>query len=56
MRIGPTAAILEAIAGSDLYARAALYADSDPSNDPQLGVPSRGCVYCHATAPEAAAH
>jgi len=43
---------LEDLAGSDLYARAALYADSDPSNDPPLGVPNRGCSYCHATVPE----
>jgi len=45
---------LEAIASSDLYARAALYADSDPSNDPPFGVPNRSCVYCHATLPEPA--
>jgi hypothetical protein len=44
---------LEEVAGSDLYARAALYADNDPSNDPPLGVPNRGCSYCHATVPEA---
>jgi len=43
---------LEEVATSDLYARAALYADSDPSNDPPLGVPNRGCSYCHATVPE----
>jgi tetratricopeptide (TPR) repeat protein len=52
----PYRSVLEAIAGSDLYARAALYADSDPSNDPPLGVPNRGCVYCHATVSESAAH
>jgi hypothetical protein len=40
---------LEAIASSDLDARAALYADTDHTNDPPLGVPGRGCVYCHAT-------
>lgn len=47
---------LEEVAASDLYARAALYADNNPSNDPPLGVPNRGCSYCHATAPEPAAH
>jgi hypothetical protein len=44
--------ILDTIAASDLNARAALYADADPSNDPPLGVPNRGCVYCHATVAE----
>jgi hypothetical protein len=43
---------LESVANSDLKARAALYADNDPSNDPPLAVPNRGCSYCHATAPE----
>jgi hypothetical protein len=43
---------LEAVASSDLNARAALYADNDRSNDPPLAVPNRGCSYCHATAPE----
>ena len=43
---------LEQVASSDLAARAALYADSDPSNDPPLAVPNRGCSYCHATVPE----
>lgn len=43
---------LEEVASSDLVARAALYADNDPSNDPPLGVPNRGCSYCHATVPE----
>jgi|GEM_PF-1712513 len=43
---------LELVANSDLKARAALYADNDPSNDPPLAVPNRGCSYCHATAPE----
>ena len=42
----------EAIAGSDLYARAALYADGNLSNDPPLGIPNRGCSYCHAIVPE----
>jgi hypothetical protein len=45
---------LEAVAASDLLTRAALYADADPSNDPALGVPGRGCVYCHATVAERA--
>ena len=40
--------VLETIAASDLNARAALHADDGPSNDPPLGVPNRGCVYCHA--------
>jgi hypothetical protein len=48
----PYRQVLETIAASDLNARAALYADADPSNDPPLGVPSRGCVYCHATVAE----
>jgi hypothetical protein len=43
---------LEEVASSDLNARAALYADGDGTNDPPLGVPNRGCSYCHATAPE----
>ncbi|HEX7159109.1 MAG TPA: hypothetical protein VF214_08855 [Edaphobacter sp.] len=43
---------LEEVASSDLRARAALYADNDPSNDPPLGVPDRGCSYCHATVAE----
>ena len=37
---------------SDLYARAALYADNNPANDPPLGIPNRSCSYCHATAAE----
>jgi len=48
----PYRTVLEGIIASDLYARAALYADSDSSNDPPMGVPNRGCAYCHATAPE----
>lgn len=47
---------LERLAASDLYARAALYADTDPLNDPPLGVPNRGCSYCHATVAEPDAH
>jgi hypothetical protein len=45
---------LEQLASSDLYARAALYADNNSAKDPPLGVPNRGCSYCHATAPEPA--
>jgi hypothetical protein len=45
---------LEDVANSDLYARAALYADGNSQDDPPLGVPNRGCVYCHATVPEPA--
>jgi len=48
--------VLEAIANSDLNARAALYADGNPGHEPPLGVPNRSCVYCHATVPESAAH
>jgi len=47
---------LEQVENSDLSARAALYADNDPSNDPPLAVPDRGCSYCHATKPEPPAH
>jgi hypothetical protein len=47
---------LESVANSDLKARAELYADNDPSNDPPLAVPNRGCSYCHATAPEPPVH
>jgi hypothetical protein len=43
---------LEEVANSDLYARAALYADNNPANDPPTGVPNRSCSYCHATVPE----
>jgi hypothetical protein len=48
----PYRQVLETIAASDLNARAGLYADADPSNDPPLGVPNRSCVYCHATVSE----
>jgi hypothetical protein len=48
----PYRQVLETIAASDLNARAALYADLDPTNDPPLGVPNRSCVYCHATVAE----
>jgi hypothetical protein len=48
----PYRQVLEGIAASDLNARAALYADADPSNDPSFGAPDRGCVYCHAKVPE----
>jgi hypothetical protein len=48
----PYRQVLETIAASDLNARAALYGDGDPSNDPPLAVPNRSCVYCHATVPE----
>lgn len=48
----PYRTVLEGIEGSNLEARAALYADSDATNDPPLGVPNRGCSYCHATVPE----
>ena len=45
----PYRQVLETTAASDLNARAALYADADPANDPPLGVPNRSCAYCHAT-------
>jgi hypothetical protein len=48
----PYRSVLESIENSDLNARAALYADANPYNDPPLGVPNRGCSYCHATVPE----
>ena len=48
----PYRSVLESIAASDLNARATLYADDNPLNDPPLGVPNRGCSYCHATVPE----
>jgi hypothetical protein len=48
----PYRSYLEQVASSDLNARAALYADGDPANDPPLGVPNRGCSYCHATVAE----
>ena len=48
----PYRSVLESIASSDLNARAALYNDTDPSNDPPLAVPNRSCVYCHATVGE----
>lgn len=47
--------VLEAIAASDLNARAALYAPVVP-NPPPLNVPGRSCVYCHATVAEAGSH
>jgi hypothetical protein len=50
----PYRSVLEAIAASDLDARAALYADSNPKNDPALSVPNRGCAYCHALVAERA--
>jgi len=48
----PYRQVLESIANSDLAARAALYADDDEKNDPPMGVPGRGCSYCHATVAE----
>jgi hypothetical protein len=48
----PYRSVLESIEASDLNARAAHYADNTPKNDPPLGVPNRGCSYCHATVPE----
>jgi hypothetical protein len=48
----PYRQVLEAIAASDLNARAALYADKNAITDPPLSVPNRSCVYCHATVAE----
>jgi hypothetical protein len=48
----PYRTAFEAVAGSDLEARAALYADADPNNDPPVAVKDRSCVYCHARVPE----
>jgi tetratricopeptide (TPR) repeat protein len=52
----PYRGVLGAIAASDLKARAALYAEGDPSKEPPLGVPDRSCAYCHSTVPESAVH
>jgi hypothetical protein len=43
---------LEQELNSNLYARAALYADDNTANDPPLSVPNRSCSYCHATVAE----
>ena len=48
----PYRSVLETVASSNLNARAALYDDDNQQNDPPLGVPNRGCSYCHATVPE----
>lgn len=48
----PYRSVFEAIENSDLNARSALYADGNSKNDPPLGVPNRGCSYCHATVTE----
>jgi hypothetical protein len=48
----PYRSILESLAASDLEARAALYADGDPTNDPPPSGIDRSCVYCHAKVPE----
>jgi hypothetical protein len=42
---------LESLLAADLGARAALYADSDPSNDPPVTAAGSGCTYCHARVP-----
>jgi hypothetical protein len=52
----PYRQVLETVAASDLNARAALYADADPSNDPPMGAPNRACAYCHATVSEPASN
>lgn len=46
----PYKSILEARLSSDLDARAALYQDSDPSNDPKVGgaADQHSCTQCHA--------
>jgi len=48
----PYRSVLEALLASDLDARAALFADGDPSNDPLPTGIDRSCVYCHAKVPE----
>ena len=48
----PYRSVLEAIASSDLNARAALYDSGNSQTQPALGVPNRGCSYCHATVAE----
>jgi hypothetical protein len=48
----PYREVLEAELASDLDARAAAYTDGDPTNDPPVTVPGRGCSYCHAKVPE----
>jgi hypothetical protein len=55
-RTWPYRQVLESIAASDLTARAKLYADNNPANDPALTVPNRSCVYCHATVAEPGTH
>jgi hypothetical protein len=46
----PYKSLLDDRLNADLGAKAALYADADPSNDPPLGGNSiqHGCAYCHA--------
>jgi hypothetical protein len=46
----PYQSLLDDRLSTDLDARAALYADADPTNDPPLGGNStqHGCAYCHA--------
>jgi hypothetical protein len=46
----PYQSLLDDRLGADLQAKAALYADADPRNDPPLGGNSiqHGCAYCHA--------
>ena len=46
----PYKSLLEARLGSDLTAKAALYQDADPTNDPPLAgdETNHGCTYCHA--------
>jgi hypothetical protein len=46
----PYSALLDARLNSDLNARALLYQDGNPANDPPIGgdADSRGCTVCHA--------
>jgi pterin-4a-carbinolamine dehydratase len=48
----PYRGVLESLLASDLDARAALYADADPNNDPPPTGIDRSCIYCHAKVPE----
>jgi hypothetical protein len=50
----PFQSLLEARFADDLAARAALYRDADPLNDPPIAgeAVDRGCGYCHAATTE----
>jgi len=50
----PYRSLLDDRLGADLDAKAALYRDADPANDPPIGGESAGhpCTYCHAATAE----